>query len=277
MHDIKVAVVQFDLDVLEPRSNRSTIERAVIEAAREGCSLVVLPELSNTGFIRPYEASFARELWNASELPEGEIVQSLVALGRQHRISIVVGLALRHPSITGVLRNVSVLFTEGGQQHHHVKVHLPRDEKRYFEEGDTFSVHDLASCKLGMLVCADLAFPEAARCLALQGAELLAVPMCAPAPRNPQLYEGLAMARAYENQAYVLVANRVGTDHGSKFGGGSIIAAPDGTIVAKLGASPDMAVATLDSGLFLDERLRQTRFRDRRPALYGPIAKGCTQ
>ena len=277
MRDMKVAIVQPEIQALHPGRNYDAMERAVSTAAKEGCDLVVLPELSNTGFVRSYDAAFARELWDAAEPVDGPLVQTLSRLAVDSKISIVVGLAIRHPDVTGVLRNVSVLFGPDGRQHHHVKVHLPREEKRYFEEGTDLSVVDTAACKLGMLVCADIAFPEAARSLALQGAELIAVPMCAPKPKNPQLYEGLAVARAYENQAYVLIANRVGADHNIAFGGGSIITAPDGSIVAKLGSEPDMAIATLDHGLLLDERLRQTRFRDRRPHLYGAITKGSVQ
>ena len=277
MRDMKVAIVQPEIQALHPGRNYEAMARAVVAAAKEGCDLVVLPELSNTGFVRSYDAAFARELWDAAEPVDGPLVQSLGRLAVDSKISVVVGLALRHPEITGVLRNVSFLFGRDDQQHHHVKVHLPREEKRYFEEGANLGVVETAACKLGMLVCADIAFPEAARSLALQGAELIAVPMCAPKPKNPQLYQGIAVARAYENQAYVLIANRVGVDHNIGFGGGSIIAAPDGSIVARLGSEPDMAIATLDHGLLLDERLRQTRFRDRRPHLYGAIAKGSVQ
>ncbi|MGE3144129.1 MAG: carbon-nitrogen hydrolase family protein [Pseudorhodoplanes sp.] len=272
-----VAIVQPQIQALHPGRNYDAMERAVVGAAREGCDLVVLPELSNTGFVRSYDAAFARKLWDAAEPVDGPLVKSLGELAVNSKISVVVGLAMRHPGIAGVLRNVSVFFGRDGQQHQHIKVHLPREEKRYFEEGTDLGVVDMPHGKLGMLVCADIAFPEAARSLALQGAELIAVPMCAPKPKNPQLYEGIAVARAYENQAYVLIANRVGTDHNIDFGGGSIVAAPDGSIVTKLGSEPDMAIATLDHGLLLDERLRQTRFRDRRPHLYGAIAKGSVQ
>lgn len=277
MRDMKVAIVQPEIQALHPGRNYDAMERAVVKAAEVGCDLVVFPELSNTGFVRSYDAVFARELWDAAEPVDGPLVRSFGRLAVDSKTSIVVGLAIRHPDITGVIRNVSVLFGRDGVQHHHIKVHLPREEKRYFEEGTNLSVVDTATCKLGMLVCADIAFPEAARSLALQGAELIAVPMCAPKPRNPQLYEALAVARAYENQAYVLIANRVGADHDISFGGGSIIAAPDGSIVAKLESVPDMAVATLNHGLLLDERLRQTRYRDRRPHLYGAITNGSVQ
>ena len=273
MNDMKVAVAQIEIASLSKEENRAAIERAVVDAAAQGCQLVVLPELSNTGFIRSYDASFARVFWEAAEPHDGPLFRSLGALASRHRIAVVVGLAVRHPVITGVLRNMSVLFAADGSRHEHVKVHLPRDEKRYFEEGAAFAVADIASARLGMLVCADIAFPEAARCLALRGAELIAVPMCAPTPANPVLYTGLAAARAYENQAYVLIANRVGSDHGVRFGGGSVIAAPDGTVLATLASEPDMAVAEIAGGLLVDERLRQTRYRDRRPSTYGAITQ----
>lgn len=273
MEDMKVAVAQIEVVPLMKDENRAAIERAVVNAAAEGCQLVALPELSNTGFIRPYEASFARTFWEAAEPYGGPLFQSLSALASQHHISIIVGLAVRHPEITGVLRNMSVLFTADGTRHEHVKVHLPRDEKRYFEEGTSFAVTDIGSGRIGMLVCADLSFPEAARCLALRGAELIVAPMCAPTPKNPKLYSSLAAARAYENQTYILISNRVGSDHGVGFGGGSVIAAPDGTIVATLGIEPDIAVAQIVGSLLLDERLRQTRFRDRRPSTYGSIVQ----
>jgi predicted amidohydrolase len=101
---------------------------------------------------------------------------------------------------------------------------------------------------------------------------MVAIPYAAERPVNPTLYRELAAVRAYENQLFVLAANRCGQQDAIIFAGTSTIAAPNGEVLAALEDAPGIGMADLDPELLVSERLRQTRFRDRRPHLYPGIA-----
>src|SRR5262249_34329378 len=125
--------------------------------------------------------------------------------------------------------------------------------------------------RLGLLVCGDNSFPETARTLALQGCEVLVVALAASGLPNAALYPSIAATRAYENQIYVVAANQAGPSEGGTFAGGSTICAPDGSVLVQLDTEPGTACARLDPELLVRERLRQTRFADRRPDLYAGL------
>ena len=273
MRDLVAAVAQVATVPLDARANADRVVAAIEDAASEGAELVVLPELCNTGFVKTPDADFMAKFWAAAETPGGPFEQAVRHAAQAGHIHVVVGMAQRHPTLNGVIRNVALYVAPGGASYVRQKIHIPRYEKHYFAEGRDLSVVDTSLGAVGLLVCADNSFPEAARALALRGAEVIAVPYSAAEPVNPELYASLAVTRAYENQTYVLSANRVGEDHGSRFRGGSTIAAPDGAILARLDDSEGIALAKLDAGALTEERLRQTRFRDRRPHLYGVLTQ----
>ena len=125
-----------------------------------------------------------------------------------------------------------------------------------------------------MQICADNSFPELARIYALKGAEIIAVSYSRPRMSNPALYHGVAACRAYENQCYVVSANRVGRERDAIFEGRSCIASPTGEVLARSdGEEETILRAVLDSETLIATRTWQTRFRDRRPELYGVITQ----
>jgi predicted amidohydrolase len=274
MTSLRAAVGQFDIQLFEPEANAAKAAAAVADAAAAGCRLVVLPELANIGYVATWSAAFASDYYRFAEKVPGPFTEAMIVAAARGNIHIVVGVAERHPTLDGVLLNTALLITPDGKLHKYHKIHLPREEKRYFAEGSHLEPFTTDLGNIGVLVCADNSFPESARLLALRGAQVIAIPYTAQGTANPVLYHQMAAVRAYENQLFVALANRCGQQDSVVFAGTSAIAAPDGTLLAQLDTDPGLAWADLELDLLVSERLRQTRYRDRRPHLYREIAEG---
>jgi len=168
----------------------------------------------------------------------------------------------------------------------HIPAILPSDlpggtgsyEKFYFSPGTEFPVFDLCGTKVGIQICYDRKYPEGSRLLALKGAEILVMPICAATYGETKLrgntWELPLQARAYENGVYVVAVNRAGVEHGRNHIGRSMIVDPIGAdIVAE--ASNDKAellVATVDLDHVATAQTSLPWWRDRRPELYGALS-----
>jgi len=272
---VKVAAIQMEVKWLDPEANaRAMTDRLARAVTEDRPDLVVFPELANSGYVTSRDPQFMRRYLDVAEPVPGPTTSLLAAAARQHAVHVVVGLLERHPTIPGTMYNSAILIRPdgslGGVYH---KVHIPGEEKHYFYSGSALPVWPTELGTLGLLVCADNSFPEAARLLALQGAEILVVPYALRRMANADLYVGMAAARAYENQMFVVSCNRVGQDGDAIFQGRSVIAAPSGEILARAAGEEETIVrATLEADALIRGRLHQSRFRDRRPDLYGPLA-----
>jgi predicted amidohydrolase len=151
----------------------------------------------------------------------------------------------------------AVCVTGDGVLGHHRKVHLPPSERDAFRPGDSFRAFDTPLGRVGMLICYDKVFPEAARTLALDGAEIVASmsawPVCRFAPaariaedRQTRQFNLLDQARAMENQVVWLSSNAVGRSESLRFMGQAKVVAPDGSVLARTGGRAGVAVARVD-------------------------------
>src|SRR5690606_41343263 len=149
------------------------------------------------------------------------------------------------------------------------KGHLfaPMGEARHLSPGSRRVVAPLAGWRAGLSICFDLRFPEMYRADALDGAELFLVVSAWPAVRA-EAQRVLARARAIENQAFVVLCNRVGTAaDGTRFDGGSVVVAPDGKIVADAGDAEGVTHATLDAEMIRAVRRQMPLLEIRRQVL----------
>jgi N-carbamoylputrescine amidase len=163
------------------------------------------------------------------------------------------------------------------------KSHIPDgpgyEEKFYFRPGDTgFRVWKTAAGTIGVGICWDQWFPECARAMVLQGADLLLYPTAIGSePANPSLdtkdrWQRAMQGHAVSNVVPVVAANRIGAEEGQSFYGSSFIAGPDGAKVAELGREEEgVVLATFDLAAVRRERASWGFFRDRRPDLYGVL------
>lgn len=272
---IRVAACQIDPQLGEVDRNLEHIERVVAEAATAGARLVVLPEAAVTGYV-------------FENLDEAlTVAQRAVAVAEQRLADAAVGAGVA--LIVGTLEaearevfNTALIFTGDGRRFRYRKMHLPYlGVDRFATPGpDAPEVYDLAGMRVGVLICYDLRFPEAARICALEGADLVALPTNWPV--GVEFHPGIfAPARAAENHVYLLACDRVGEERGTTFIGRSILLDCNGK---ELAVASDTEEAIL-FGEVDPDLARQTHHRripgehewdtinDRRPGLYGRLLK----
>jgi predicted amidohydrolase len=207
--------------------NLRALERALRAAGAP--DLWVLPELFAVGYLFGSRAEAARL---AEPVPDGPTTQALIRLARGSGSALVAGLAERAPD--GRIFNSAVGVDRGGVQAVYRKIHLFDREKEWFDPGDLgFPVVALGGARVGLMICFDWRFPEAARTLALGGAQVIAHPSNLVMP----FCQSAMVTRAIENRVFTVTANRIGTeraDDGSEltFTGRSRIVAPDGAVLA---------------------------------------------
>ena len=236
---MKVALVQMEVVDGDPPSNLRKAESLM--ATEPGADLYVLPELWTTGY--------AHACWrDVAERTTPEIGGRLQALARQRRAWIAGSMI----SLDGEGRLVNRLwvFPPQGEPVHYDKGHLfqPMEEHRHLAAGRTRVRTPLGPFRAALSICFDLRFPEMYRRDAVDGAELFLVVAEWPHPRGEAL-RTLARARALENQACVVLVNRVGAaPDGTVFCGGSAVLGPDGGVLADAGEGEGVVCADLDPG-----------------------------
>jgi predicted amidohydrolase len=260
---MRIGLLQF---APQPRNVRANLDHIAHALSRVRADLIVLPELCTTGYLF---ASRSEITGLAEPVPSGPTCETMAALSRDTKAAIVWGM----PEVADShIFNSAVMITPHGEFHVYRKAHLFVDEKDLFDPGDSpFQVFDLGSVKVGMLVCFDHFFPEAARSLALRGAQI----MCHPSNLVLEYAHTNSITRAVENRIFWILANRTGSETlGEKtlsFNGRSQIVAPDGRLLGCAGAdSEELLIADIDPAEALDKKVtpRNDLFLDRRTDLY---------
>lgn len=261
---MKVAVVQ-----MQPRLGNveANVERIVALIARAEADVVIFPELALSGY---FFTSRQQILPHAIERTS-PVLDVIEQRARQHHRVVIVGF----PEYDGDrCYNAAVLFDPQGGRHYYRKTHLFYRERFVFDEGDTgFTVATIAwlDLRVGMMICYDWRFPEAARTLALKGADLIAC----PSNLVTQVWRMAMPVRALENKVYMAVANRIGTESDGNeelsFNGCSAIYGYNGAILAELPADTEgIAVAPIEPQKTRRKAFNQYNdiFADRRPWAY---------
>jgi 5-aminopentanamidase len=272
-----VAVAQLALTVGELDANREAARAAVAEAAGAGARLVVLPELSDSGYVFA-EVGEARSL--ASPAASSVTLSDWRSLAASHDLTVAGGFCELGPD--GKLYNSAAIVDASGTRAVYRKAHLWDAEKRIFTPGDGAPpVVELSFGNVGLMICYDLEFPEWVRLAALSGADLIAVPVNwaasgSPAPPGERSGEVVsAQAAASANGVFIAVADRCGTERGVDWLGGSVILRRGGYPAAGPVCENRAAVltATIDLRLARDKRIseRNDLFTDRRPDLYARL------
>ena len=258
LKSIKAAAVQFTIALGDPEANLRQVTEALRRLARDGVELAVLPEMWSCGF--EY-----RKL-NALAQRTPEIVEQLAALARELSMVIVGSLPEAHGD---KVFNTAYLLDRGTLAGSYRKMHLfsLMGEDRSLDSGDSFLVVDTSVGRIGVMICYDLRFPELARRLALEGAEIIVVPGEWPKPREEH-WRTLLRARAMENQLFVVAANCCGVVGKLDFFGQSLVIGPKGEVLAEGGYHPCEPCALLDPAEMLSWRESITCFKDRRPDCY---------
>ncbi|QJQ96397.1 MULTISPECIES: carbon-nitrogen hydrolase [Halomonadaceae] len=269
-------------------------EAGVRELAAQGAKLVLLQELHATHYFCQYEDA---ELFDLAEPLDGPTGQRLAHLAAELDIVLVGSLFERRAA--GLYHNTAVVYDrQQGRVGHYRKMHIPDDpgfyEKFYFAPGDAdgergFTPIDTSVGRLGVLVCWDQWYPEAARLMALAGAELLLYPTAIgwhppddlpEKGRQKEAWTLIQRSHGVANGLPVLVANRVGfePDHsgvsdGINFWGGSFICGPQGELLAHAGEESEQLLVELDMSRSEYIRRMWPYLRDRRIDAYGDLTR----
>jgi N-carbamoylputrescine amidase len=250
------------------------------EAAAKGAEVVCLQEL----FYGPYFCAEQQSRWYelTERVPDGPTVTFMAELARKHQIVLIV--SIYEEDLTGVYYNTAaVIDADGHYLGKYRKMHIPHCnpgfwEKFYFRPGNLgYPVFDTRVGKVGVYICYDRHFPEGARCLGLNGAEIVFNPSATVAGLSEYLWRLEQPAHAVANGYFVGAINRPGYEDPWRIGefyGQSYFCDPRGQSLA-VGRrdGDDVVVADLDLDLVREVRNTWQFFRDRRPDSYGAIVE----
>jgi omega-amidase len=261
---MKIAAAQISCALGDVTANLSNIDNYSARAKKGGAELVVFPEMTDTGYSMPVIRECATT-WKEGAVPQIREIAS------KHGIAIVCGVSEREDS--AIYNSQLVVDSAGKIVAKYRKIHLfgtpPNDETKCFSPGKDLAHFEFSHLRFGLSICYDLRFPEVYRKLAVEsGVNAFVISSAWPFPRLHH-FRYLALARAIENQCYVIAANRVGIDDGVTNCGSSAIIDPYGVLIAA--ASPDreeLLLAELSADVVRSVRSRIDILADRRPDLY---------
>ncbi|XGV97775.1 MAG: carbon-nitrogen hydrolase family protein [Leptolyngbya sp. BL-A-14] len=260
---MKVGLYQGSGTPLDVTTNLELLAQTAAAAAKQNVTLLIFPELFLTGYNIGDAVKQLAEPW------QGRSLQLAAAIAREHHVALLFGYAERDGD--AIYNAAALIDTDGTLAANYRKAHLfGAEEQRLFTPGQEWRLHTIAGVRIGVLICYDVEFPEAVRSLALQGAELIAVPTALMFPYT-QIPKVLIPTRALENQVFVAYANRIGTEGNLKYCGLSTIADPDGNVLAQAGAEETLLIADLDRTAIAKTRDVFSYLDDRRPNLYSTV------
>lgn len=289
MRNVTIATVQMQCSP-KPENNLDKAEAMVREAAKSGANVILLPEL----FAYPYFCQERRYSHNSYATPADKNPAVLRFAAVAKELGVVLPISFFERDFSRLFNSVAMLDADGSLLGVYRKTHIPDDhyyqEKFYFTPGDTgFCAWDTAYGRVGVGICWDQWFPEAARAMALNGAEMLLYPTAIGSepilkydsmPHWRRCMQGHAAA----NIIPVAAANRIGTEtvapceenggqsSSLRFYGSSFITDDTGELVTAAGREEETVLLnTFDLDLIAENRLSWAFFRDRRPECYGGL------
>lgn len=260
----QIALVQFSPLRKNVRANLTKIDH-LLDGIK--ADLIVLPELSNSGYL--YDSTESLLPFSESNDGSGAFLSSLQAAARKTDGVIVAGYAERQE--TSVYNSAAAISPDGVISNYR-KTHLYAAEKNLFMPGDTgFQVFSWKNVKIGMMICFDWIFPEAARTLALAGAQIIAHPANLVLP----YCQDAMVTRSIENRVFTITANRIGREKLGKlrlhFTGQSQMTTPDGEVLFRGPKDKSTVhVTAIDPKAALDKQISDMNdiFEDRRVEQY---------
>lgn len=253
---IRMSALQMQTAGTDTVANLARIEKAARHAAAAGASLLVTPELGVTSY------GGGRNILDLAEPADGPIVNRLGEIARQTGIAIVAGFAEK----AGRAVYNSAIYTDGANTPSiYRKSHLYGDYERqlFSPEAPATCLFSHRGMMLGMLICYDVEFPENVRRLALAGADMILVPTATPKGSSGTfIAEKMIPVRAFENQIFIAYVNNIGRDGAFDYAGQSVIAAPDGSVLARAGLAEELLTADIDPDLYLRSRQENTYLDD---------------
>jgi N-carbamoylputrescine amidase len=282
--DVTLSLAAIQMSMSDSRiDNVSTAERLVRQAASDGAKIILIPELfEGEYFCKEQDAQHQQRAQTIDENPTIAHFQKVAA-----ELNVVLPLSVYERAGNALFNTVVMVDADGSQMGVYRKSHIPDgpgySEKFYFSPGDTgFRVWATRHGRIGVGICWDQWFPEAARAMALQGAECILYPTAIGSePQEPtwdssRHWQRVMQGHAAANLMPVMAANRIGREVQNtteiNFYGSSFIADNTGALVAEAGRDTEEVIhATFDRSALTTLRSSWGLFRDRRPELYGAL------
>jgi len=280
---LRIALVQMSCEA-EPQRNLEKALTRIGEAAARGAKVICLQELFRSRYFCQSEEARSFDL--AEPIP-GPTTEALGAAAAARKVVVVGSIFERRTE--GIYHNTAVVMDADGRlAGRYRKMHIPDDphyyEKFYFTPGDLdFTAHRTAHATVGALVCWDQWFPEAARLVALAGAQIVFYPTAIgwergeiePVRRRQlQAWETVQRGHAIANGMFVAAVNRVGAEDSLEFWGNSFVVDPFGEVIARAGGgAEEILVAECNLALIEETRRNWPFLRDRRIDAYGDLLR----
>jgi N-carbamoylputrescine amidase len=279
---VKIGLVQMACGE-DAEANMKDAEQGIRKAAGQGAQIICLQELFRTPYFCRTED---HEQFNRAEEIPGPSTEAMSQLASE--LEVVLILPLFEKRSTGIYHNTAVVLdADGSIAGRYRKMHIPDDpgfyEKFYFTPGDTgFQTIDTRFGKIGVLICWDQWFPEAARLTALSGAQILFYPTAigyqafdeSVAEKQMQAWQTIQKAHSIANGVFTVVVNRVGQENELNFWGKSFVSDPFGEVLAEASAKePEVLVVDCDLRLIEETRQGWPFLRDRRVDAYQNLTR----
>lgn len=258
MREVTLGLVMFPSVRWDKAANYQRAEGLIRRVADQGAQIVCTHEGFLEGYVVYQEENTPERFLEIAEPLDGPYVQRLRTLSDELNIYLAAGLAER--DVEQVYNTVVFLGPQGQMVGRYRKTHMGAVERGWYARGTEFPVFDTPFCKAGIMICYDRQFPEVARLLALQGAEVILNPSWGI---YGEMNQTMVRTRAYENRLYLA--------HTNPFEG--LIINPLGEVLAAKGTNEDTLVRTVDLDFIQEARTYKYRdlLEDRQPELYIPL------
>jgi omega-amidase len=259
--NFRISLIQMDIAFGKPEDNFQQAEEKITAACKDNCDIIVLPELWSTGY------DLAR-LSSIADNHAKRTISFLSELALKHQVHIIGG-SIANKKENGIFNSLIVIDKSGNVAHTYDKLHLFQlmDEHLYLKSGTSSGLFSLEERMFASMICYDIRFPEWIRAHTTKGAEAIFVVAEWPKPRLAH-WKSLLIARAIENQCFVIACNRVGADPDNVFAGHSMIIDPWGEIVAEAGEEEEILTASVHLDKVTEVRKTIPIFTDRKPEFY---------
>jgi predicted amidohydrolase len=276
MREISIAIVQMNPKLGEPEDNLVKMSEWISKiAGQQRVDLIVFPELVTSG------NELGLRFTDVAQRVPGPTINLIAQRANDYGIYIAFGMATKE-KVESVLYNSAVLVgPDGDLVEVYNKVHLRGEERMAFREGFRLPIAETDIGNIGLMIGYDLAYPELARSIALEGADVICVLANWEAAQMDE-WRTYLRARAYENSIYMVGANRIGEDVTLTFGGDSLVVGPRGEEYASLSAQTDEKTGAPQEGFVIAkidlDAVRKNReefqfIQTRQPAVYRSIVK----
>ncbi|MFN8390632.1 MAG: carbon-nitrogen hydrolase [Bdellovibrionota bacterium] len=277
---VTLGLVQMSMD-RSAAKNREKAAQMVREAASQGAEIVCLPEL----FTSPYFCTIEDAGFEYAEEAAGNTMSALSRVAQEAKVTLVGGSI--HERAGDKYFNTSLLFDPRGKQiGSYRKTHIPHDpgfyEQHYFAPGDTgFRIFETKKANVGVLICYDQWYPEAARSTALLGADIIFYPTAIGTVKGipeaegswQEAWENVQRGHAIANALVVAAVNRVGTEGDTTFWGGSFVCDAFGKTLVRGGNDEQVLVCQVDLDHSAAVRKGWRFFENRRPRAYKQLTQ----